>query len=380
MQKRTYCKTPSCRRWANLNDEEHCPICASTDHQEGENCKCGICTVVLPENEPKAIGCDLCEQWFHSKCVGCPDELINLMNSINESTTKHSANLLGNLIWVCPSCNNNDTPKTVKLSKNLCSVPKVTDKGCSATESIPICTDYRYGKCQKGDKCDYAHPPKCLDYCRYGREGCSGGYRKCKLLHPVLCKSSLRYNQCFDQSCTLAHLKGTNRKKGALPQRNHENPSSGFRHSQPRGKSGYSPYDSRKLGFLNYNQSSRLQNYSGYSNNNYRTNQNTDSYCFNQNDFPSFATNIEHHQDNPLPAIQNPPAVSMPEQSIFLEMLQQMRSMKEAQSSFQQELLALKSLIPPPTHQTQRHQTSCYYPNQQQPGMTQCNPSQATAT
>ena len=75
-----------------------------------------------------------------------------------------------------------------------------------------ICKEYRLGKCAKGVNCNFYHPDKCLNYCRFGREGCNEGY-KCNRLHPVLCKSSLYHKECYLDNCTLAHLKGTKRKK-----------------------------------------------------------------------------------------------------------------------------------------------------------------------
>ena len=61
----------------------------------------------------------------------------------------------------------------------------------------PICKYYRYGECNKYGEC------------RYGRGGCSGGYKNCQLLHPVLCRNSTRHGKCFDTNCKLTHLKGT---------------------------------------------------------------------------------------------------------------------------------------------------------------------------
>ena len=258
----------------------------------------------------------------------------------------------------------------------MCSVPKVVEKGSSATEIIPICSDYRYGKCQKGDKCNYAHPAKCLDYCRYGRDGCSGGYRKCKLLHPVLCRSSLRYNQCFDESCTLAHLRGTNRKRESFPTRNHQSSNGGPRNVQAQYRgTRYSPIDSRNLGFLNYKQTRRSQtNYSGYPNDSYRANQNASGFYLNQNEYPDISVNQENNQGvSPPQVTQNHQVPNTPDPSIFLEMVQQLKSMREAQNTFQQELSTLKSMIPPPMHQSQMPQNPYYQ------GQSQYNPGQARA-
>ena len=65
MKSRIYCKTTSCRRWANLNEKELCPTCASSanevEEQEGGDCKCNYCDQVVSDNDNKVIGCDLCD-------------------------------------------------------------------------------------------------------------------------------------------------------------------------------------------------------------------------------------------------------------------------------------------------------------------------------
>ena len=73
----------------------------------------------------------------------------------------------------------------------------------------PICNKYRRGKCMNKNDCKFSHPPKCINYCRYGRDGCPGGFSHCKLLHPVLCRRSLQFMECLNTECTLTHLKGT---------------------------------------------------------------------------------------------------------------------------------------------------------------------------
>lgn len=93
------------------------------------------------------------------------------------------------------------------------------------------CKYYKQGKCRhgangkktiEGRECIFEHPRKCLKYCKYGTDeyrGCSG---PCNLLHPVLCKNSIQYRQCFRHECTFAHLQGTQRFKNEMPVgRNH---------------------------------------------------------------------------------------------------------------------------------------------------------------
>ena len=42
---------------------------------------------------------------------------------------------------------------------------------------IPIYKNNRYGTCNDGNNCKYSHPPKCLNYCRYRKEGCDKGIK-----------------------------------------------------------------------------------------------------------------------------------------------------------------------------------------------------------
>ena len=91
----------------------------------------------------------------------------------------------------------------------------VEDKGLSPPQQV--CSHYKRGKCRHGSngkklvndqECKFLHPKKCRKYCKFGREGCDD---TCGQMHPVLCKSSLRFRKCFDDTCTLAHLLGTER-------------------------------------------------------------------------------------------------------------------------------------------------------------------------
>lgn len=104
-----------------------------------------------------------------------------------------------------------DNQGQASMANNV-SQSQVNEQSVTHSPEQTICKDYRHGKCYRND-CKYQHPDKCLDYCRYGREGCSKGYDGCKLLHPVLCRSSLRYGECYNKSCTYAHLKGTIRAR-----------------------------------------------------------------------------------------------------------------------------------------------------------------------
>ena len=45
-----------------------------------------------------------------------------------------------------------------------------------------------------------------------GEKGCRLG-KRCKDFHPFMCTESLRKKECYDNSCSNYHIKGTKRKK-----------------------------------------------------------------------------------------------------------------------------------------------------------------------
>ena len=146
---------------------------------------------------------------------------------------------------------------------------------------------------------------KCLDYCRYGRDGCKDGFSSCKLLHPVLCKSSLNHRQCYNSNCTLAHLKGTIRN---LEDRRYngqsQNPASqgNIANSAPiAGNSGmhkYKPYDPQNLGFFSYQQPSRNRRQQEPHPINQRYHQPRNDYSYDVSNFPSTQEAYTEHIPN----------------------------------------------------------------------------------
>ena len=350
---RRSCTTPKCLKWANLNAEGFCPSCKPPPANITEPIMylCGICNQEVEESDEKVIGCDLCGKWYHQNCAKCPDALLTILHSINNESEDNQS-LLGNLLWICTTCNSEPT-KLVEICKNSCKSvipdhnPSTNENGPPTTgRSIPICKKYRHGACHDNN-CEFSHPNKCLAYCRYGRKGCSGGFDNCKLLHPVLCRRSLNFNECFDQNCTLAHLKGTKRYPDQYhsQQQTHFNQLPSNANSYGKGRVSYRRADPNMLGFQGYNpQRIRPSMHQRHelSQGNSRMNNNTHSenYVYNPQDFP-----------DPLTSSQNPPK-QVPN-DVFLELLNSVKLIQSNQQAFQQELMHLKMMIPPPpTQQT----------------------------
>ena len=256
---------------------------------------CGVCSNSCKNNN-EAIECDHCVQWFHAECIKMPTQQYKALSSCLDM------NIVG-LKWLCKTCDEASSPGA---SKNLRSVVNTSQTnvsvglddaqvcpsgsysssaGCpgkiscneesnpdeassnysqsekSKKFSAPICSKYRRGKCERGDDCTFSHPPKCLKYCRYGREGCGNGFRNCSLLHPVLCRNSLRYRQCFNPSCTFTHLKGTARN----PNNNYNHQPQYNRHNTPtdfQGRNGPPVFSTENPGERDWDGNQFSRNYS----------------------------------------------------------------------------------------------------------------------
>ena len=209
---------------------------------------------------------------------------------------------------------------------------------------------------------------KCLDYCRYGRDGCKDGFSSCKLLHPVLCKSSLNHRQCYNSNCTLAHLKGTIRnledRRYNGQSQNHASQGNIANSAPIAGNSGmhkYKPYDPQNLGFFSYQQPSRNRRQQEPHPINQRYHQPRNDYSYDVSNFPSTQEAYTKH----IPNKNDRGSMSYPNDS-FLEMFQLMRSIQNTQQSFQQELLSIKTHLDLLPLQTKYHQNQLGMPLQQQ--------------
>ena len=357
-----HCKTLGCRKWKGLNKDGFCPTCKPPSIDEAiesdsEECPCTICDDTIDSSDGKLIKCDLCKHLFHLKCVGS-ENLVKLLEIITLSNSEGSSDVFhGNFCWFCPTCLK-EPVKVVELSKDSCKLskpqtpqsmdPPVDNRHGNNSSTISdnqvICKSYRHGKCTNGDKCRFSHPPKCLQYCRYGRDGCGGGFSNCKLLHPVLCRGSLNYGKCFDSNCTLAHLKGTIRYR--------ENAHFNYRpNPQTKSHGNYSKFDSKHLGFHSYRQT---QNQNRFSRPTQRIPAGP-NFELNQEDFPNLQNQKNTLDHNGRLASRNKSC----EDFNFLEIMKTIQSMQEAQKVFHQELLSVKNMFPPP--HPQRTQSQMLY-------------------
>ena len=229
---------------------------------------------------------------------------------------------------------------------------------------ISICKNYKYGSYNDGNSCKYSHPPKCLNYCRYGKEGCNEGYKKCNKLHPVLCRNSLNHGHCFDEKCTLAHLKGTKR----FPSLDQGVANSGEHRSNGSGKPGYSKFDSKFLGFRSYRQQGRSRpqtNYAGSQSQNPGHNSaENNAFTYDPVDFPIPQSNPSKNQDDPCSNVNS----NLMRNESFLELMKSVREIQEAQKFFNQEIISLKAQA-----QTQKQMTQGFYHPQSQVIQTRSN-------
>ena len=76
--------------------------------------------------------------------------------------------------------------------------------------SVPVCPDYKWGRCPKYEECQFRHPPRCWSWLEKGQ--CSYN-RNCRFHHPPLCYTSLWERQCYNQDCKYFHLQKTKRFK-----------------------------------------------------------------------------------------------------------------------------------------------------------------------
>ena len=102
-------------------------------------------------------------------------------------------------------------------------------KSIEETQKIKIekentCLAFKLNVCpnMKNDTvCPNRHPQKCQKFCQYGhieKDGRGCDTQSCSLLHPKLCRNSIKSRECPYKNCKFQHLNGTKiiQKKGYL--------------------------------------------------------------------------------------------------------------------------------------------------------------------
>ena len=213
--------------------------------------------------------------------------------------------------WYCETCipliNQLIKDHKDKATKETQTVNKSTQ---SDHLKIPICEDYRHGICLhgmsgkkvvKGESCSFRHPKKCTRYCQFGHDsqfGCNDP--ECRLLHPILCRYSVRNRFCDNDKCSYVHLKGTIRMKSypsvfprhertSRVQRSDAVHGSRLQRRRPRKGYAYTPFDPNQLGF---NSSGKNQgNQDWQARNQFQVDShgiNNLDFQYRDNDFPQF--------------------------------------------------------------------------------------------
>ena len=119
-----------------------------------------------------------------------------------------------------------------------------SQEDANKTKIDKICSLLMEGKCPhgiSGKTCKYKHKRYCWRYCsfgdsRYHRSGCKYG-KECRFLHPKLCQNSVTMKKCYNQQCTLTHLRFTVRKKDDY-YKNHQHSSEPRQYGNLRQKTG----------------------------------------------------------------------------------------------------------------------------------------------
>ena len=56
---------------------------------------------------------------------------------------------------------------------------------------------------KRGRQCVFPHPKQCQKFCNFGWDKFQGCDGSCNLFHPTICRNSLNYRECNDESCTF---------------------------------------------------------------------------------------------------------------------------------------------------------------------------------
>ena len=106
------CKTATCRRYANLNEDGYCTTCVKKQQALALDVTpypCGKCTKNC-EDANKCLQCELCLEWFHIVCLDIAEEAYIWLKKLPGSR------------WFCNGCN----PKLETLMEKANSIEAET--------------------------------------------------------------------------------------------------------------------------------------------------------------------------------------------------------------------------------------------------------------
>lgn len=217
---------------------------------------CLACNKAINDGSESSVQCAKCDWWCHVSCSMAKD-IFETLAKINRS--KRKLVKFGMVTFICQLCcpllkekenvsaptstpnsattamtvftqtpslgkPSNINPSTATVSVNTESAPTINKpdvENVNSVGNLQLCYFYKKGKCLHGKsgkkmvngrQCQYAHPPKCLKYCRFGRDKVNGCQGNCNYFHPTLCRNSVKFRKCFSTECTFAHLNGTERR------------------------------------------------------------------------------------------------------------------------------------------------------------------------
>ena len=178
-----------------------------------DDARCGMCPPdnagpsMMRDDSENSFQCDLCEEWFHDKCVGS-DEYVKYISNEEPDGVHHSKGGMAVNLWFCKNCvtkNANLREKMLDFMKEVKKAPQISDKtrndenpastqisptltDTTVPSTVPvearedltnvngeqtkqICSHYKKGICRhgkfgtrlfNGHECNFLHPKKCL--------------------------------------------------------------------------------------------------------------------------------------------------------------------------------------------------------------------------
>ena len=209
---------------------EFCTICGEYYHEDLDDkplARCILCnqgchnpcqepiTTHLSLLEPKQV---LCRPFMCASCIGDHSEEDPNTESTHALKSKKSPNK-----QTQKPIDENEIPQTPSSPRSINGLivqggdpehpldEKTTpDRPKKEEATVPVCPEYKWGRCPKYEECQFRHPPRCWTWLEKGK--CSYK-KKCRYHHPPLCYTSLWERQCYKQDCKFFHLQKTKRFK-----------------------------------------------------------------------------------------------------------------------------------------------------------------------